>query len=145
MFEKLYLIVKNYAQSAIINNPLISGQNHEAIQIEASSTIIEVLKGHMESGKIDELIHFFQLPGFDYHALIKKIENKFAYKLSNYYGIDTVNAIIISNNLIQPVMFELIKQSKSKQNKEFLLSNMLTKLNGNRVDLSSLVNRLSIA
>ena len=76
MFEKLYLIVKNYAQSAIINNPLISGQNHEAIQIEASSTIIEVLKGDMESGKIDELIHFFQLPGFDYHALIKKIENK---------------------------------------------------------------------
>ena len=145
MFEKLYLLVKSHAQGAIFNNPLISGHHHEAIVIEASSTIIEVLKGQMENGKVDDLINFFQLANFDYNSVTKKVVNKFANKLNNYYNIDASKALIIANNLIQPVMVELIKQSKNSQNKEFLLSNMLTKLNGNKADLSGLVKRLSVA
>jgi hypothetical protein len=42
-------------------------------------------------------------------------------------------------------MQELVKASKSEQIKEFGLTNMLTKLNGNRADLSLLVNKLMVA
>ena len=91
MFEKLYLLVKSHAQGAIFNNPLISGHHHEAIVIGASSTIIEVLKGQMENGKVDDLINFFQLANFDYNSVTKKVVNKFANKLNNYYNIDASN------------------------------------------------------
>ena len=62
--------------------------------------------------------------------------NKFANKLNNFYGIEPDAALHIAKSLIPPVMQELIKQSKNEQNKEFALSTFVSKLNGNRADLS---------
>ena len=52
MFEKLFLLVKNNAGKAVIENPEIPEKYREAVINEASSSIIEVLKGQMESGKL---------------------------------------------------------------------------------------------
>jgi len=56
MFEKLFLLVKNNAGTAVIDNPEIPQQFHESVINEASSTIIEVLKGQMETGKMKDLV-----------------------------------------------------------------------------------------
>ncbi|MDB4901998.1 MAG: hypothetical protein JWQ63_1279, partial [Mucilaginibacter sp.] len=42
MFEKLFLLVKNNAGTAVIDNPAIPVKYHEAVINEASSSIIEV-------------------------------------------------------------------------------------------------------
>ena len=60
MFEKLFMLVKNNARTAVINNPLISAKHHEAIITEASSSIIDVLKGQIETGKLKDIIKYFQ-------------------------------------------------------------------------------------
>ena len=145
MFEKLFLLVKNNAGTAVINNPDIPEKYHDAVINEASSSIIEVLKGQMEMGMLKDLISFFQLSGMHNKSIVKSIVNRFANKLNTYYGIDPVTALRTSNALIKPVMEELVKQSKNEKNLDFGLSNLLSKLTGGERDMSGLVNQMMIA
>src|SRR6201994_972468 len=132
MFEKLFLLVKNNAGKAVVENPLIPEKYREAVINEASSSIIEVLKGKMESGKLKDLVKYFQYPDIYKNPMVTSVVNKFANKLNKFYGIDPASAQNIANTLMPPVMLELIKQSKSEQNKEFALTSFLNKINGNR-------------
>jgi hypothetical protein len=145
MFEKLFMLVKNNAGAAVIDNPAIPAKYHEAVINEASSSIIEVLKGQMETGKVKDLIRYFQFAGFYNNSLVSIMVNKFAAKLNNFYGLDSNSAWVAANSLIPPVMKELVIQSKNEQNKDFALTSMLSKLNGNRADLSLLVNQMMVA
>jgi len=144
MFEKLFLLVKNNAGKAVMDNPEIPEKYRDAIMNEASSSIIEVLKGQMESGKLKDLVKYFQYPDIYQNPLVNSVVNKFANKLNKYYGMSPASALQTANSLMPPVMLELIKQSKSEQNKEFALSSFLSKVNGNRADLSRLVDGLMI-
>jgi hypothetical protein len=143
MFEKLFLLVKNNAGTAVINNPEIPEKDRESVIIEASSSIIEVLKGQMESGKMKDLVKFFQFPEIS-SSLINSVVNKFASKLNKFYGIGPASALLTANSLIPPVMYELTKQD-GENNKEVAISVFLSKLNGNRADLSGLVHQMMAA
>ena len=145
MFEKLFMLVKNNAGTAVIDNPVIPVKYHEAVINEASSSIIEVLKNQLETGKIKDLIRFFQFSGIYNNSLVSTIINKFANKLNNFYGIEPDSAMVAANTLITPVMAELVKESKDSQNTDFGLSNFLSKLSGNRTDMSGLVNQMMVA
>jgi len=143
MFEKLFMLVKNNAGKAVVNNPVIPVKYHEAVINEASSSIIEVLKGQMESGKLNDMIKYFRYPGIYNNPLINSAVNKFANKLNNYYRIEPAAAQLIAKDLIPPVMQEIMKQS-AKQNSDFTLSKLLSILSGN-YDMNNLLSELSIA
>jgi len=143
MFEKLYLLVKNNAGTAVMNNPAIPEKYHEAVINDASSSIIEVLKGQVEGGKLKDLVSYFQFTGVFNNPLISNTVRKFANKLNNYYQIEPADAMNIAKALIPPVMQEMIKESKSEQNKEFALSSLIQKLSGNRAD--ALLKELAVA
>lgn len=145
MFEKLFLLVKNNAGAAVINNPDIPEKYHDAVINEASSSIIEVLKGQMEMGMMKDLISFFQLSGMHNKSIVKSIVNRFANKLNNFYGIDPVIALRTANALIKPVMAEMVEQSKNETNVDFGLTNLLSKLTGGERDMSGLVNQMMLA
>jgi DNA primase large subunit len=145
MFERLFLIVKNNAGMAIVDNPEILEKDRDAVINDASSSIIEVFKGQMESGKLKDLVKYFQYPEIYKSPLTTSVINKFANKLNMFYGINPASALNISKSLIPPVMLDLIEQTKGGKNQEFTLSSFLSKINGNRADLSALVNRLMLA
>jgi hypothetical protein len=144
MFEKLFMLVKNNAGAAVMNNPVIPAASREAVINEASSSIIDVLKNQLESGRINDLISFFQFSGYN-ESLITSVTNKFANKLNEFYNIDMASAHATAMSLIPTVMKQLVQQSKSKEHKEFALGTLLSQLNGNRTDLSGLVNHLMVA
>lgn len=145
MFEKLFLLVKNNAGTAVINNPVIAAKDRDAVIIEASSSIIEVFKNQMESGKINDLIKFFKYSGVYSTALITSMVNRFANKLNKFYGIEPEAARNVSAMLIPTVLQQLVQQSKSGEEQEFEPVNMLSNLNGNRADISMMVNSLMVA
>ena len=145
MFEKLFMLVKNNAGTAVIDNPSIPVKYHEAVINDASSSIIEVLKNQLETGKIKELVKFFQFSGIYNNSLVSSIINRFANKLNNFYGIEPDSAMQTANSLITPVMAELVKESKDAKNIDFGLSNFISKLSGNRADMSVLVNQMMVA
>ena len=142
MFENLFLLVKNNAGKALVDNPDVPEKYRDAIVNDASSSIIEVLKGQMESGKLKDLVKYFQYPDIYQNPLVNSVVNKFANKLNKFYGMSPASALRTANSLMPPVMLELIKQTRSGQNKEFALSSFLSKINGNRADLSGLVKDL---
>jgi hypothetical protein len=145
MFEKLFMLVKSNAGTAVIDNPAIPVKYHEAVINEASSSIIEVLKNQLETGKIKELIKFFQFSGIYNNTLVSSIVNRFANKLNNFYGIEPDSAMLAANTLITPVMAELVKESKDEKNMDFGLGNFLSKLTGNQADMSHLVDQMMVA
>jgi hypothetical protein len=144
MFEKLFMLVKNNAGTAVIGNPVIPVKYHEAVMNEASSSIIEVLKGQMESGKLKDLIKYFQFPGIYNNPLINSTVNKFANKLNNYYSIEPAEALQIAKELIPPVMQEMIQQSKNEQDIDFGLGKLLAILSGN-TNMTNLLSQLAVA
>ena len=144
MFGKLFQIVKDNAGTAVINNPVIPVKCQEAVINDASSSIIEVLKGQMETGRIKDLVKYFQFPDIYNNSLVSSIVNKFANKLNNFYGIEPDAAMIVSRGLIPAAMKELVMQAKSEKNKDFSLGNLLSKLNGNQVDLNVLVHEMMV-
>ena len=134
MFEKLFMLVKNNAGTAVITNPLIPAKNHEAIINDASSSIIDVLKGQIETGKLRDIVKYFQFPGiYINNPLIGTTVNKFANKLNNYYGLEPSDALATAKALIPAVMQQLIDKSKSEINNDFSLSHLLEVLGGNGV------------
>jgi hypothetical protein len=145
MFEKLFLLVKSNAGKAVMENPEIPEKYREAVINEASSSIIEVLKGQIESGRLKDVVKYFQYPEIYKNPLVSSVVNKFAIKLNKFYGIDPESSLKIANSLMKPVMLELIRQTKNEQNKEFALSSFLSKINGNRADLSGIVNDMMVA
>jgi len=145
MFEKLFLLVKNNAGTAVIDNPAIPAKYHDAVINDASSSIIEVLKGQMEMGKMKDLVSFFQFSSAHNSSLVGSIVNKFANKLNNFYGVEPAAALSTAKSLITPVMAQLVKESKNEKNKDFGLSNLLSKLTGGQRDMSGLVNQMMIA
>lgn len=145
MFEKLFLLVKNNAGMAVMNNPVIPAGSREAVINEASSSIIEVLKNQMENGRIGDLIKYFKFSGTYNESLVTSIINKFANRLNKFYSIDMASAQAAANSLIPTVMKQLVQLSNSEQTKEFALGTMLSQLNGNQADLNGLVNKLMIA
>lgn len=144
MFEKLFQLVKNNAGTALTENPEIPAKYYEAILNEASSSIIEVLKGQMESGRLRDLVKYFQYPEIYKNPLVTSVVNKFATKLNKYYGIDPASSLKIANALMKPAMLELIRQTKNEQNKEFALSSFLSKINGNRADLTGIMKDMML-
>ncbi len=144
MFEKLFMLVKNNAGMAVVQNPMIPAKYHEAVMNEASSSIIEVLKGQMENGKLKDMVKYFQFPGIYNNPLINSTVNKFANKLNNFYSIEPVAAMEIAKELIPPVMQEIIQQSKNEQDTDFSLSKLLTMLSGNN-NMNNLLSQLAVA
>jgi hypothetical protein len=142
MFEKLFMLVKNNAGTAVVKNPVVPAKHHEAVINEASSSIIEVLKGQMESGKLKDLVKYFQFPGIYNNPLINSAVNKFANKLNNYYGIEPVAALEVAKQLIPPVMQEIIQQSKDEQDTDFGLDKLLAMLSGNH-NMNNLLSQLA--
>lgn len=144
MFEKLFLLVKNNAQKAVIENPEVEAKDREAVMTEASSAIIDVLKTQIETGKLKDLVTFFQLSGVYNNPIVNKMVNKFANRLNTYYNLSPNTAYTIADELIPAVMVQLVQQSKN-ETKEFGMGSMFSQLTGNRTDLSGLVNNMLIA
>jgi len=139
MFEKLFMLVKSNAGTAVIDNPLIAVKNHEAIINEASSSIIDVLKGQIETGKLKDIVKYFQFPGiYSNNPLIGTTVNKFANRLNNFYGLEPSDALTTAKALIPQVMQQLIDKSKIDTNNDFSLSHLLEILGGNDTAIKQL-------
>lgn len=145
MFAKLFQLVKNNAGEAVINNPAIPARRHEEVFNDASSSIIEVLKNHVDGGNIKDIVKYFQYAGIYNNPLISSATTRFATKLNKFYKIDPAVASDIASQLIPRVMQELIKQSKSEQNKDFALGSMLARLTGHVTDISGVLSQLKLA
>ena len=140
MFEKIFLIVQECAGPSVVDKFIIPEKHKESIIIEASSSIIEVLKVKAETGKLSELIHYFHLKHHKRSPITFSIEKRFTERLKQYYGLSNDESRTISEALIPVIMDELVKKVSDDKEKEITLIDLLCKLTGNRAGIRKLIN-----
>jgi hypothetical protein len=87
------------------------------------------------------LVGYFQLNGIYNNPLVNTMVNKFANRLDKYYGISPNSAYKIADALIPQVMVQFIQQTRTDKS----MGSTFSQLNGNRADLSGLVNGMLMA
>ncbi len=142
MFKKLYQLVKENAGTAILENAEVPVKFQEAAMNEASGTIIDVLKSQLESGKLNDLVRFFQLTGFENNVLIRSIVKKYANRLNKHYEISTESSLKIAEELIPVVMKKFVFLIRSNDKKQDVFS-FLNILGGNTVNFEVLFGKIN--
>lgn len=143
MFSKLYQIVKLNSLTIITENKMVPLKFKDAVLNEASGTIVDVLKSHMENGKYKDLIKLFQTSAFDNNALINISIKKYANRLNRYYNINIEAAKEIAETLIPSVIGQFVASTKKTETKESTLFYVLNWLSGNTINSEKMLTRMN--
>lgn len=148
MFYNLHQTVTQNAVNVINQNSVVPTKFKTAAINDASGTIVDVLKAQLESGKLKELIKFFQTSGIENSLLITIISKKYANRLNRYYSINMDDAKNIADKLIPNVMNNFILITKQAPIKDDGMFSFLNWLSGNTVNFEALslkMNTVSFA
>ncbi len=138
MFYSLHQMVTENADNVINKNSVVPTKYKVAAINDASGTIVDVLKAQLESGKLKELIKFFQTSGIENSFLISIITKKYANRLNRYYSINMDDAKNIADKLIPNVMKNFISVTKQEPNTEENMFSFLNWLSGNTINFEAL-------
>ncbi len=145
MFSELFTLVRSNAGMAVIDNPLVPAAYREAVLNEAASTIIDGMKVQVETGKLKDMVKYFQYPGIYYSPLVGSLTKSFANKLNSNYGISINDALSVANELIPVVMQQLAERTRDTQNKTWSLTALLTWLTDNQINVADFLCKLRLA
>jgi hypothetical protein len=143
MFSNLYQLVKENAVNVISENALIPTKYKEAAINDASGTIVDVLKGQLDTGKLKDVVCFFQTSSTENNSLITLITKKYANRLNRYYNIDMDESNHIANKLIPAVLKKFVSSAKKTETKEDGMFPILNWLSGYTINFESLLLKMN--
>lgn len=144
MFEKLYLLVKENLGQEIMEKAQVPAKFHEAVVNEASGTIIDVLKSHIEKGKYHDLWNTFMYSCFFKNCqLIRSISNKYAMRLNRHYGIAVDKAQHMAEDVMPKIMEKFVSMYKKgdKADKKGIFT-LFNNLSGNRINYEAFLGKI---
>lgn len=130
MVENLNNLVKENADTAIINNSAIPNEkNEEAVQ-EASNAIEDTLKTSLSSGNVKEVASLFNSTGdtVTTNPVTQQATNNFMGRLQNRFGLNVNQAANIANNLIPTVLRKLVQKTADPADKRFDLQKIFNEV-----------------
>ena len=136
MLENLNSLVKQNADSTIINNTAIPNQrNDEAVQ-EASTAIKESLKTSLSGGKVNEVANLFNSSGehITSNAVTQQATGNFIDRLQSRFGLNVQQAANIANNLIPTVFKRLVQKTNDPADKSFDLQQIFNEVSDGKTD-----------
>lgn len=144
MFDRLYLLVKENLRVEIMDYAQIPAQFHDNIINEASGTIIDVLKSHIEIGRYQDLWSAFMFSCAYKARLITIISNKYALRLNKYYGVAVDKAKNMAQEVIPTVLDKYVSLYKTEDDKTgkgiFALFNILS---GNKMNYECFLGKIT--
>ncbi|MBL7923869.1 MAG: hypothetical protein JNL88_06700 [Bacteroidia bacterium] len=127
MLDQLINLVKEHAGDAIIKNPAIPDEkNTEAIR-ETAGGIMDVLKGQLNSGKLDALNGLLKGGSAD-NPLTGQVSQEVQQRLASHFNIDTAQAGKIASQLIPVVLQQLSKKTNDPNDNSFTMEGILSGL-----------------
>lgn len=143
MIENLEKLIREQAQTAIINNSEIPNEKNEAAIQAASSSIVDTLKQKISSGDISSLAGLFKQDGSGSDAAIQDVSSNFTDKLQGL-GINMDTAKGIAASLIPVVISKFTSKTNDPNDKSFDLQNIVSTISGpdGKFQLSDLTNLL---
>ena len=134
MIENLDNLVKQNADTTIINNTAIpNDRNEEAVQ-EASTAIEDSLKTSLSGGNVKEVANLFDGTGENVTAnpVTQKATGNFMDRLQSRFGLNVQQAANIANNLIPTVLKRLVQKTADPADNSFNLQKIFNEVSGGK-------------
>jgi hypothetical protein len=136
MVENLNNLVKQNAETSIINNTAIPNeQNEEAVQ-EASIAIEDSLKKSLSAGNVKEVANLFNGSGDNVNAnpVTQHATGNFIERLQSKFGLNVNQAANVANNLIPTVLKKLVQKTADPSDSSFNLQKIFNEVSGGKTN-----------
>lgn len=132
MFDQLTDLVKQFGGDAIINNAAVPNEHNEAIMNEASSSILDSLKGMVANGNVDDIAGLFQRNNAAdvTNPAVQQITEKLTGSLGEKFGLSSETASGVASSLIPKVLGSLINKAKDPNDTSFQISDIIGAITG---------------
>jgi hypothetical protein len=152
MFEQLLDLVKGHSQEAIVNNPDVPNEHNEAVQQEATSSIMSTLQGMLGSGGngTAQVLNLFSQnnAGADIssHPVAQSMSSNLVSSLMSKFGIGGNQAGGIASMLLPMVLSKLVggASNSNASGGGLNIQSIFNSLSGGRtggMDIGSLVSQ----
>lgn len=132
MFDQLTDLVKQFGGDAVVNNAAVPNEHNEAVMNEASSSILDSLKGMVASGNLSDLAGLFQgdNAGDASNPVVKQITDKLSGSLGEKFGLNSDDASGVAGSLIPKVLGSLVNKAKDPNDSSFQISDVISAISG---------------
>lgn len=140
MLKNLENLVRENAQSAIVDNNEIPNDKNEAAIEAASTSIIDVLRQKIASGDINSLVSSFKDPSAQ-GATSNEVENNFTSKLQSL-GINLDSAKAVAASIIPSILAKFNQKTNDPNDNSFDFQDIIAQIAGpdGKFQLSDLTN-----
>ncbi len=132
MFEQLTELVKQFGGDAVVNNTAVPNEQNEAVMNEASSSILDGLKGMVANGNVADLAGLFQGNNASdaSNPAVQQLTEKLSGSLGEKFGLDSDTASGVAGSLIPKVLGSLIGKAKDPNDSSFQISDIIGAISG---------------
>lgn len=132
MFDQLTELVKQYGNEAVVNNTAVPNEQNEAVMNEASSSILDSLKGMVANGNISDLAGLFQgnNAADSSNPAVQQITEQLTGSLGEKFGLSSDTASGVAGSLIPKVLGSLIGKAKDPNDSSFQITDIIGALTG---------------
>lgn len=132
MFEQLTDLVKQFGGDAVVNNAAVPNEHNEAVMSEASTSILDGLKGMVANGNVSDLAGLFQSDNASdaSNPVVQQLTEKLSGSLGEKFGLSDDTASSVAGSLIPKVLGSLINKAKDPNDSSFQISDVINAISG---------------
>ena len=152
MFEELFNLVKEHSQDAIVNNQDVPNEHNEAVQTEATNSIMSTLQGLLGGGGngAAQVLNMFSQnnAGADIsnHPVAQSMSSNLAGNLMSKFGIGGNQAGGIVSMLLPMVLSKLVGGASNSNTGGLNVQSIFNSLSGggtSGINIGSLISQFS--
>lgn len=144
MLDQLFLLVKEHAGDAIVNNTEIPDVHNNAAIQEVSSQIFNGLKDQVMQGNVQQVSSLFQgnASSISSHPVVTQLISSVAGNFASKFGIPQSTAQNVAYRLVPAVIGKLVSKTNDPSDNDFDIQSMLNSFGGN-VDIGAILNQFT--
>ncbi|MBC7629181.1 hypothetical protein [Ferruginibacter sp.] len=136
MLENLFNLIKENSTDSVINNPVISNEENDAVVADATHSVADGLQGVLAGGGLQSVLSLFnnnnnsEGNGLLSNPIVSNIISSFTNKLTDNHGIASDQAAGIASSLIPSVLSSLVNRTNDANNSNFNIDSIISSLTG---------------
>ncbi|MEO6540259.1 MAG: hypothetical protein ABIN74_04680, partial [Ferruginibacter sp.] len=142
MLEKLFNLIKESSQDAVINNPDIPNEQNNEVVAEATNTVASGLRNMVAGGGLQNIISMFTNKGQQgggksgllSNPIVSMMIGHFAGKLMSKFNLGGTKANNVASSLIPNALGNLINKTNDPSDNGFSLEGLLKSITGGKTD-----------
>lgn len=141
-------LVREHAQSTVVNNPAVPNEQNEAVMSAATASITNGLQQELANGNTEGVLSLLggQSATAQDNPVVGNISNNFIGTLLEKFNLDKGAATQLAASLIPTVLGSLVHKTNDPSNNNFSLNGILNSLTGGAaggIDLQGVLGKLS--